>query len=119
MKEAMNSVEEEFHNSDFYISIRKKITDGNRLAKDDWDSIEKQFKSVYPRFTSTLFSLYNMSKTELQVCLLLKLNTSPSEIASVLCKDTSTISSIRSRLYTKVFGKKGSSKDWDEFIYSL
>jgi hypothetical protein len=43
----------------------------------------------------------------------------PIEIASVLCKDKSTISSIRKRLYKKVFDKEGSGKDWDEFILSL
>ena len=29
------------------------------------------------------------------------------------------ISSMRRRLYKKVFGKEGSGKDWDEFILSL
>lgn len=60
-----------------------------------------------------------MSQVELQVCQLLKLGCSPSEIASALCKETSSISSIRSRLFKKVFGQKGSSKEWDEFIRTL
>ena len=29
------------------------------------------------------------------------------------------ITSIRSRLYEKVFGKKGGSRDWDDFILAL
>lgn len=119
VREAMDTVEEEFHSSDFYISLRKKMTNGERLTQADWDGIDDRFKSVYPRFASTLLSLHNMSQIEMQVCHLIKLNASPSEIANVLCKDVSTISSIRSRLYMKVFDKKGSSKDWDEFIHSL
>lgn len=119
VREAMESVEDDFHKSEFYTALRKKIISGERLHKEDWDAIETHFKSVYPRFSSTLLSLYNMSQVEYQVCLLLKLNTSPSEIANVICKDTSSISTIRSRLYQKVFGKKGSSKDWDEFIHTL
>lgn len=119
VRQAMNTVETEFHQSDFYISLRKRIANGERMNKEDWEMIDTHFKSVYPRFTSTLLSLYNMSQVEYQVCLLLKLNAAPSEIANVLCKDTSSISSIRSRLYQKVFSKKGSSKDWDEFIHSL
>lgn len=119
VREAMHSVEEDFHKSDFYLSIRKKINSGSKLSQDDWHGIEEQFKSVYPHFISTLLSLYNMSQVELEVCQLIKLNVSPSEMATAICKDASTISSIRSRLYTKVFGKKGSSKDWDEFIHSL
>lgn len=119
VKQAMNTVADEFHNSNFYLSLRRRITNGERLRKDDWEGIEQHFKSVYPRFTSTLFSLYPMSQVEYQVCLLLKLNVTPSDMAHVLCKDTSSISSIRSRLYRKVFGKKGGSKDWDDFILSL
>lgn len=117
--QALNTVESEFHKSDFYISLRKRIANGERLRKEDWDAIETHLNGVYPRFTSTLLSLYNMSQVEYHVCLLLKLNATPSEIASVLCKDNSSISSTRSRLYQKIFGRKGSSKDWDEFILSL
>lgn len=119
VREAMNTVEKEFHESDFYTLIRRKIANGERLSNDDWQSIDEKFKSVYPRFTSTLLSLHNMSQIEYQVCLLLKLKSTPSEIARVLCKDTSTVSAVRSRLYGKIFGKKGSSKEWDEFIDSL
>ena len=119
VRKAMNTVEDEFHGSDFYLSLRKKISNGDGLSKDDWNEIEERFKSVYPRFSSTLLTLHEMSQVEYQVCLLLKLNVTPKEIADVLYKDKSSISSIRSRLYQKVFGKKGTSKEWDEFILSL
>lgn len=119
VRKALDTVESDFHRSDFYLSLRKRISQGERLKRTDWDAIEEKFKIVYPRFASTLMSLYAMSLTEYQVCLLLKLNATPSEIANVLCKDISSISTTRSRLYQKVFGKKGSSKDWDEFIHSL
>lgn len=119
VREAMNSVEDQFRESAFYVRIRQKITNGERLSEEDWAAIEEKFQSVYPRFTSTLLTLHNMSQVELQVCQLLKLNATPSEIANVLCKDKSSISTIRSRLYNKVFDKKGSGRDWDEFIRSL
>lgn len=119
VRAAMDSVEAEFRHSDFYLSLRRKISNGNRLTQEDWDGIEARFKSVYPRFASTLLTLCRMSQVELQVCCLIKLDVPPSEIAGVVCKDASTVSSIRSRLYMKVFGKKGSSRDWDEFIRSL
>lgn len=119
VREALNSVEEDFHKSDFYLNLRQRITRGELLQPEDWQAIEEHFRSVYPRFATTLLTLRNMSPIELQVCQLLKLGVPPSEIANVLCKDTSSISSIRSRLYKKVFGEKGGSKDWDEFILSL
>lgn len=119
VRQALDTVKDDFHKSDFYISLRKRIVNAEHLKGEDWNAIENNINSVYPRFTSTLLSLYNMSQVEYQVCLLLKLNATPSEIAGVLCKDASTISCTRSRLYQKVFGKKGSSKAWDEFILSL
>ena len=43
----------------------------------------------------------------------------PSDIAAVLARDISTIRTVRSRLYKKVFGQKGGAKEWDEFIMSI
>lgn len=119
VQEALKSVEEEFLHSDFYLSIRKRISNGDRLKKSDWDEIERQINSTYSGFTSRLYSLFPMSQTELQTCLLIKLRVPASEIASTLNKGASTISSIRSRLYGKAFKDKGGAKEWDEFILSL
>lgn len=119
VREALNAVEQGFYRSDFYNQFQAKINKGARLTKDDWDALQERLLSVYPRFVSTLDKLCNMSEIEFRVCLLLKLKITPSEIANVLHRDISSISSIRSRLYMKVFGKKGSSKDFDEFISSL
>lgn len=119
VQEALKSVEEEFLNSNFYISIRKRITRGEHMKKADWNEIEQQINSTYSGFTSRLYSLFPMSQTELQTCLLIKLRVPASEIATTLNKSASTISSIRSRLYGKAFKDKGGAKDWDEFILSL
>lgn len=119
VREALSNVEEQFHQTPFYLALRQKITRGEALSQEEWQQIEESFKSVYPRFNTTLLTLRNMSPLELQVCQLLKLGATPSEIATVLCKDKSSISTIRSRLYKKVFGTKGSSREWDDFILSL
>lgn len=89
------------------------------MKSSEWKELEQKLKAVYPRFISSLYGLYNLSPTEYEVCLLTKIRSTPKEMADVLCKDKSTISSIRKRLYKKVFGKDGSGKEWDEFILSL
>lgn len=54
------------------------------------------------------------------VSMLIKVGFTPGEIASVMSKSFSTISSIRSRLYKKYFSEGDSAfKNWDEFINSL
>ena len=119
VRQAMMEVEEAFFTSEAYIALHKRITNGVALKEQDWDEIEKFLKQVYPGFTSKLRSLYRMSELEYQVCLLIKLRIAPKDIANVLFRDVSTISTVRSRLYKKVFGQKGGTKEWDEFILSI
>jgi len=111
--------EKDFFGSDYYSSLRKRVVKGEILKKADWEEMSAQLKEAFPKFESRLSTLCKMSEVEMQVCMLLKLRFSPSEIATVIIKDASTISSIRGRLYQKVFGKKGGAKDWDEFLKTL
>ena len=92
---------------------------GDALKESELVELEQQIKPLYPDFANRLYKLYNMSRHEYHVCLLLKVNIPPVLIASALCREVSSISSTRSRLYGKVFGKKGSSKEWDAFISTL
>ena len=119
VRQVMQAVEEDFFCSDYYRALCKKVASGVMLREDDWNEIEERLKSVYPGFSNRLYGLCRMSELEYHVCLLIKLRIAPSEMASVLSKDVSTISTVRSRLYHKVFGKKGKSKDWDDFVNSL
>ncbi|MBR1520675.1 MAG: hypothetical protein IJ635_05500 [Bacteroidaceae bacterium] len=116
---AMKQVEAEFYQSEYYQTLRRRIEAGGNLKPQDWKELEHQLKVVYPNFSSSLYGLYHLSDTEFQVCMLTKIRTSPKDISEVLNKDKSSVSSIRKRLYKKVFGKEGSGKEWDEFILSL
>ncbi|MBO4550314.1 MAG: amino acid ABC transporter permease, partial [Bacteroidaceae bacterium] len=75
--------------------------------------------SIYTSFTEKLYSLYPMSEHELHVSLLIKMHLQPKDIALLTAHSKESIATTRSRLYSKVFGRKGSSKDWDDFILSL
>lgn len=37
----------------------------------------------------------------------------------VLAREANTISSLRKRLYKKVFDREGGAKEWDDFILSI
>ena len=115
----IETVETAFFASDDYDQLQHRITNGQRLKEADWQEIEGNVRKVYPGFISQLRGLYAMSELEYQVCLLIKLRIAPSDIAAVLARDVSTISTVRSRLYKKVFGQKGGSREWDEFILSI
>lgn len=119
IQDAQRQVEEEFFSSDYFSALHNRVAAGEMLRPADWEEIEREMKPVYPDLFRRLPGLCRMSVVEYRTCLLIKLRFSPSEMAGVLCKDISTVSSIRSRLYKKVFGRSGGAKGWDEFIISL
>ena len=119
VKQAIKSVETVYFSSDEYRALQRRIATGEILKDDDWLTIESQIKKIYPGFSSQLRNLHAMSELEYQVCLLIKLKITPSDMAVVLARDASTISTVRSRLYKKVFDRKGGAREWDEFILSI
>ena len=119
VRQAMVAEEEKFFTSDEYVALQKRMADGQLLKEQDWANVEQLLKTVYPGFTTQLRGLHPMSELEYQTCLLVKLRIAPKDMAAVLARDVSTISTVRSRLYKKVFGRKGSTKEWDDFILSI
>ncbi len=119
IRKAIETVEATFFASDEYHTLQHRLASGQRLKEEEWDGIEELLRKVYPGFSGQLRNLYEMSDLEYQVCVLTKLRIPPSSIASVLVRDISTISSVRSRLFKKVFGRKGGAREWDEFILSI
>lgn len=41
------------------------------------------------------------------------------ELMTLAAHSKASVATTRSHLYQRVFGKKGTSGDWDEFIWSL
>ena len=111
--------EQAFFHSDYYLSLRQRLYEGPTLKNDEWERLESQMRIAYPMFFRRLAELGQFSEVELRVCMLTKLRIPPSAIAIHTCREYSSISSIRSRLYFKLFGKKGGAKELDEFILSL
>ena len=89
------------------------------MAEGDWSDLAESVNSVYTGFSEKLYSLYNMSTQDYRVSMLIKVRIQPKDIATLTAHSKESIASTRSRLYQKVFGKKGSTKDWDDFILSI
>lgn len=91
----------------------------NRLTDDDWAELDDCVNKIYPGFKNCLLSKTRISEIEYHVCLLIKIDLQPAEIARLTFKEASTISNIRRRLFRKIFGVDGNGSDWDNFIQSL
>jgi len=105
--------------SGIYHHIQDCLNSGRSLGIQDWSKLAALVNSVYTGFTEKLYSLYRMSEQDYHVSLLIKVRIQPKDIALLTAHSKESVASTRSRLYQKVFGQKGSSKDWDEFILSL
>ena len=105
--------------SSVYLRIKQYLNEGSCLDDEDWKELAEIVNATYTGFTEKLFSLYNMSEQDYHVSLLIKIRLQPKDIAVLTAHSKESIASTRSRLYQKVFGKKGSTKDWDDFILSI
>ena len=105
--------------SDIYHRIQECLNGGRSLSHHDWTALAEMVNSIYTGFTEKLYSLYRMSEQDYQVSLLIKVRVQPKDIALLTAHSKESVASTRSRLYLKVFGKKGSSKDWDDFVLSI
>ncbi len=102
-----------------YLLMQEALDRGKALDSGHWTALTEVVNSVYTGFTEKLYSLYRLSEQDYHVSLLIKMRVQPKDIALLTAHSKESVASTRSRLYQKVFGKKGSSKDWDDFILSL
>ena len=105
--------------SDVYRHIQDCLNGGRSLNHQDWSALSELVNSVYTGFTEKLYSLYRMTEQDYHVSLLIKVRIQPKDIALLTAHSKESVASTRSLLYQKVFGQKGSSKDWDDFVLSL
>lgn len=106
--------------SNIYFVLQEKIEEKNyNLSPQDWDELGNTLNAIYPNLVSSLKDLCSMSEQEIKICLLIKCNIRPSDIAYFVHRSKEAISSTRRRLYKKAFGKKGSTQDWDNIIKAL
>lgn len=105
--------------SEVYHRLQECLNSGHGLNHHDWAALAELVDSIYTGFTEKLYSLYRMTEQDYHVSLLIKVRIQPKDIALLTAHSKESVASTRSRLYYKVFGRKGSSKDWDDFVLSL
>lgn len=87
-----------------------------KITSSDWQELKQIIDETYNQFSQRLQELYPVTDIELQVCLLLKIGIAPREIASITIRSKQAISSIRKRLYRKLFNENGNTEQLDSFI---
>ena len=86
---------------------------------EDWRSLRLLINQEYPNFYTELNKDNLLSLTEYEICILIRLRFSPSEISVLMNFDRSNISVIRKRMFKKLFKKEGSTKQFDQFLFNI
>jgi len=118
--EQRQKAEKKFKVSNIYQYVHSCDEESLKLNDADWDEIKKWLDSVYDDFTMKLYLFWpKLNPTEYHLCCLIKMKVSVKRIAIIEDKESNTISSARSRLYTKYTGEKGDPKLFDEMMAAL
>ena len=90
------------------------------LTQERIDQKQQQLDSTYNNFTGILRSAYpKISKQELLVCCLIKLEIPLKGIAGLINRGPSAVTNLRKKLYWKLFQEEGTVKDFDQYIAGL
>lgn len=97
--------------------IYKKFQEAHdKMNEEEWKEFTGAINATYSQFTHRLKDLYPMTEVELRICLLDKIGLAPTQMAQVIVKSKQAITSIRKRLYKKIFKRNGTPDEWDNFI---
>ena len=105
--------------SSAYQGLQRCLAEGRSPSEQEWAAAAEAIDATFPGFTEKLYSLYRLSTQDYRVSLLIKMRLQPKDIATLTAHSKESVASTRSRLYQKVFGRKGSTRDWDDFILSI
>ena len=109
--------------SELYKTLNTLIKKGKVISGSDpiWQNLESLILTHSPRFKDNLMKLTNgkMSKADIQIAILVRFGISPSGMANLLSLSPAAITSRRTNLCIKIFGKNLGVKVIDRIIRLL
>ena len=97
----------------------KILEEGAMPKAEDWMMLESSIYELFPNFNNHFPEEMELSYDEKKVCWLSKLKLSNAVVAKLIVKSPQAITSIKSRLYTKITKLKGTSQDFYSIINSI
>lgn len=117
----LKTVEERLADSNIVKRLHYLAAKLNETAtSDDWHELQILINKELPEFYSTLNTGHNvLKKIEYNICILIRLHFSMSEISLLTNIKSASLTMIRTRLLEKVYGEHGGAKDFDQRIYCI
>jgi len=90
---------------------------GLKLSDQDWIELRQSINTLLPGFIESLCNLgYELNLKETNICILIKLGFSPTDIKNLMDMSSSSLANLRKRLLCKLFKIDGSPGKLDEMI---
>ena len=105
--------------TDIYKTIQNDINKEKVINAKEWSALEEVINREIDDFKDRLRSYHTISQHEYHICMLIRLDITPTDMATLLGCTPSAVSKARKRLQEKFFSDKGTAKDFDSFINSL
>ncbi|MBR6121405.1 MAG: hypothetical protein IKQ05_03315 [Prevotella sp.] len=98
------------------ITMQKRCANRECPTSDEWERFQTMMDTLFSSFVQQFVSVFHLSAQEIHVCLLVKAQFKPMEIAILTAHSKEAIYSTRRRLYKKITGKKGTPEQLDKLI---
>ena len=102
-----------------YLLRKSLIAKGHTIKDEHWQKLFETINHLFPNFESVINRDGKLSKTDIQVCMLVKARFSPSEIDCIMNMKHSYATNARKRLHNTIFGYPGSGDDFDKKIHFI
>ena len=108
------NAQKQFKSSTIYRRVIKLADTGVQPSKQEWQELQDTLLDSYPNFSELMTkSSQNLDDREYKICILVRAGISPGAIASMLEIQSSIVTRTRTNLLLKIFGKYGTSKEFD------
>ena len=116
-KTIREAAQRQFNSSAIYKRITKLANTGGEPTKSEWQELQDALFGLYPNFSELMTRhSQDLDDREYKVCILIRAGISPGAIASMLEILSSIVTKIRITLLLKLFGKHGTSKEFDTLL---
>ena len=105
--------------TEIYSLLLNKMKVNQNITQAEWSELDHAINQYFVDFKLKLYRICNLSDLEYQICLLLKLEASLSDISTLVHQEPSALTMSRKRLFTKMFKKEGKAEELDSFIRSV
>ena len=113
--------EESLENSKIVRRFMRSASDTKEpsISSEDWDSLSRLIDEYYPTFRLLIVEKHNLPFQHERLCMLTLAGLNPTQISNLLNMSQSYSSTVRKRLYKKIFNADGKPSDFDNKIRSM